>query len=60
MRERYRKSISILADFVGSGESVVRHLQRDVMHGLAEKLKNLRGRVAYGYDWRINGTGSPG
>lgn len=60
MRERYRKSTSILADFVGSEESVVRHRQRHVMHGIAEKLKNFRGRVVYGYDWRINGTGNPG
>jgi len=60
MRERYRKSISILADFVGSEESGVRHRQRHVMHGLAEKLKHFRGRVAYGYDWRINRTWNPG
>jgi hypothetical protein len=60
VRERHRKSISILADFVGSEESVVRHLLRHVIHGLAEKLKNFREKVAYGYDWRIDGTGSPG
>jgi len=47
MRERYRNSISI---FGGSKE-------------FAEKLKcfeNFQGKVSYDYDWRINGTESPG
>jgi hypothetical protein len=45
-------------DFIGSEESVVHHLQRYAMPGLAEQLKNFKGKVSYDYDWRINGTES--
>lgn len=47
-------------DFGGSEESVVHHLQRYAMPELAEKLSAFDGKVSYGYDWRINGTESPG
>ena len=60
MRERYRKSISILADFGGSKESVVRRPQRYVIPGLSGKLKNFGGKVPYHYNRRSNGTETPG
>ena len=43
------------ADFGGSEESVVRHLQRYAEPVLAEKLKSFKGKLSYEYDWRING-----
>jgi hypothetical protein len=48
------------ADFGGSEESVVHHLQKYAMPELSEKLKNFKGKVSYDYDWRINGTGHSG
>jgi len=59
MRERYRNSNSIFADFGGSEESVVRHLKKYAVPGLAKRLKNFDGKVSYDCDWRINGTESP-
>ena len=47
------------ADFGGSEESVVRHLEKYAMPGLAKKLMNFDGQVSYDYDWRINGPASP-
>jgi Protein of unknown function, DUF547 len=42
------------ADFGGSENSVVHHLQKYAEPGLAEKLKGFRGKISYEYDWRIN------
>lgn len=41
-------------DFGGSEESVLRHLRKYAAPGLAEKLAGFRGKISYGYDWRIN------
>ncbi|MBI5343003.1 MAG: DUF547 domain-containing protein [Deltaproteobacteria bacterium] len=43
------------ADFGGSEESVVRHLQSYAEPVFAEKLKSFKGKLSYEYDWRING-----
>lgn len=47
------------ADFGGSEEQVVHHLRMYANPGLAEKLKDFAGRVAYDYDWRLNVPETP-
>jgi len=42
------------ADFGGSGEAVVRHLQQYADPDVAGRLKGYRGKISYDYDWRIN------
>lgn len=42
------------ADFGGTEESVVRHLQKYAEPGLAGKLTGFHGKLSYDYDWRIN------
>lgn len=42
------------ADFSGSDESVVRHLQKCADPGLAARLKGFQGKISYEYDWRVN------
>jgi hypothetical protein len=42
------------ADFGGSEEGVLRHLQKYAEPALAEKLKGFKGKISYEYDWRIN------
>lgn len=42
------------ADFGGSEESVLRHLQQHAASTLAEILNGFKGKVSYGYDWRVN------
>jgi hypothetical protein len=42
------------ADFDGSEEGLLRHLQRYANSDLAGRLKEFRGKISYDYDWRIN------
>jgi hypothetical protein len=42
------------ADFGGSGETVVRHLQQYAAPDMAGRLKDFRGKILYDYDWGIN------
>jgi hypothetical protein len=42
------------ADFGGSEESVLRHLQKYANPELATRLKESGGNISYDYDWRTN------
>lgn len=42
------------ADFGGTEEGVLRHLERYAAPGLAGRLKGFHGKISYDYDWRIN------
>ena len=42
------------ADFGGSGETVVRHLQQYADPDVAGRVKGFHGKISYDYDWRIN------
>jgi hypothetical protein len=42
------------ADFGGSEEGVIHHLQSHAGSGLAGGLKGFHGKISYDYDWRIN------
>ena len=42
------------ADFGGSREAVIRHLQRYAGDDLGGRLKGFRGKISYDYDWRLN------
>lgn len=42
------------ADFGGSEEGVLRHLQQYSGPDLAGRLKEFHGKILYDYDWRIN------
>lgn len=43
------------ADFGGSEQGVLQHLERYADPQLASRLKNYRGSLAYDYAWRLNG-----
>ena len=47
------------ADFGGSEEGVLRHVNRYASPSLASRLKDFRGKISYDYDWRINETENP-
>jgi hypothetical protein len=42
------------ADFGGTGEALIRHLQRYAGADLGGRLKGFRGKISYDYDWRLN------
>jgi len=42
------------ADFGGSREAVIRHLQGYAGADLGGRLKRFRGKISYDYDWRLN------
>ena len=42
------------ADFGGSRETLIRHLQRYAEGGLGARLKGFPGTISYDYDWRLN------
>lgn len=43
------------ADFGGSEEGVLRHLQQYAGPDVVGRLKEFHGKISYEYDWRING-----